>query len=41
MKELEEDFDAETLDGMMKLAQNDQGVVTKESFVTFMRAAGL
>jgi Ca2+-binding EF-hand superfamily protein len=39
--ELQEPFSNEALDGMLKLAENGDGIVTRESFLSFIRTAGV
>jgi Ca2+-binding EF-hand superfamily protein len=39
--ELQEHFSEADLDGMLKLAENGDGIVTRDSFLSFLRAAGV
>ena len=39
--ELQEHFSEADLDGMLKLAENGDGIVTRESFVSFLRTVGV
>lgn len=40
-QELGEKFSDGDFDGMLKLAENEEGIVTKESFVKFLRSIGI